>query len=83
MALAQQRAGHVLGFANPVLYAARASIRDVVPSATPRFAAFRTRTGLGLVTFGEDGSLRARRGYDLPTGLGVLTAASMEAIAAS
>lgn len=83
MALAQQQAGHVIGFANPALYAARASLRDVVPSATVRSAAFAEGRNVGLVTFGQDTSLRARRGYDLPTGLGTLTAASIAAIAAS
>jgi subtilase family serine protease len=81
MALAQQAAGRTIGFANPVLYAARGALTDVAPSAAVRFAAVGGRGTVALVTFDQDTSLKARRGYDLPTGLGVLTAASRSAIA--
>jgi subtilase family serine protease len=81
VALAQQRSGCVLGFLNPTLYAVRGTVADVAASPTVRFAASGTGKAVVLTTFDRDTSLKARRGYDLPTGLGTLTAASLEALA--
>ena len=84
VALAQQATGRRLGFLNPALYAvakARPSaVRDVVPSATRRAVAIRSGTRTALVTVDRDGSLAARKGYDLPTGLGELTLATFGAL---
>jgi len=79
VALAQQASGRRLGFLNPALYAAAkarpAALRDVAPSGTRRALAMRDGKSTLLITVDRDGSLAARKGYDLPTGLGELTAA--------
>lgn len=80
IALAQQRSGTVFGFVNPALYRARASITDVRATSTTRFAAHGDTKVLRITTLGRDGSLKARVGYDLPTGLGVLTSTSLTAL---
>ena len=84
VALAQQASGRRLGFLNPALYALAhrtpSAFRDVVPSATRRFVALRLGKDALLVTVDRDSSLKARRGYDLPTGLGELTPAALTAL---
>lgn len=84
VALAQQASGRRLGFLNPALYAVARStpgaFRDVVPSSTRRVVAARTGARTLLVTLDRDTSLVARRGYDLPTGLGELTPATLAAL---
>lgn len=71
MALAQQRAGHPFGFANPALYRAlaRKAFRDITPDRTAEPVAARP----GVVrTFDLDTqTIRSARGYDNVTGLGV------------
>jgi subtilase family serine protease len=83
-ALAQQATGRRLGFLNPALYAvAKATpsvFRDVVPSATRRAVAIRSGKRTALVTVDHDGTLAARKGYDLPTGLGELTPTTLRAL---
>lgn len=85
VALAQQATGRQLGFLNPALYAVARStpsaFRDVVAGTTRRAVAERTGATTVLITLDRDSSLTARRGYDLPTGLGELTAATTEALA--
>ena len=84
VALAQQASGRRLGFLNPALYAlARrtpSAFRDVVPSTARRAVALRSGKDVLLVTVDRDSSLKARRGYDLPTGLGELTPAALAAL---
>lgn len=80
MALAQQQSGKVFGFVNPALYGSRASITDVRATTTTLFAAHGDTKLLRITTLGRDGSLKARVGYDLPTGLGVLTSTSLTAL---
>jgi subtilase family serine protease len=70
MALAEQHAGHTIGFANPQLYAASATgIRDVAPGG-PQAVAL---PGGGIMTtFDFHGlSIHTDEGYDDVTGLGV------------
>ena len=87
MALAQQATGRRIGFANPALYALGRStpsvFRDVAPSTTRRAVAVTStmkHSPTLLVTLDRDSSLAARRGYDLPTGLGELTPAALAAL---
>ena len=54
--------------------------RDVVPSTTHRAVASKSGKATLLVTVDRDSSLTARRGYDLPTGLGELTPAALTAL---
>jgi subtilase family serine protease len=84
VALAQQATGRRLGFLNPALYsvakAKPSALRDVVPSPTRRAVAIRSGKRTALVTVDRDGTLAARKGYDLPTGLGELTSATFGAL---
>ena len=80
VALAQQATGRQLGFLNPALYRVAGSVRDVVPSATHRSVAVRSGKKTLLITLDRDGSLTTRKGYDLPTGLGELTVATLNAL---
>jgi subtilase family serine protease len=84
VALAQQATGRRLGFLNPALYAVAkakpSALRDVVPSATRRAVAIRSGKQTALVTVDRDGTLAARKGYDLPTGLGELTPSAFTAL---
>jgi subtilase family serine protease len=80
VALAQQRSGRQLGFLNPAVYRAAASVRDVVPSSGRRAVVLDRGSSLLLVTLDHDTSLHARRGYDLPTGLGELTLGTLTAL---
>ena len=80
VALAQQGSGCALGFLNPTLYAVRDTRADVQASTTVRFAAAGSGRSVVLTTFDRDSSLKARRGYDLPTGLGTLTPAALTAL---
>lgn len=83
-AIAQQRAGRPLGFLNPALYRAAAAgrVRDVAPSPAPRLVAATTKGRLRVGILDRDATLRAKHGYDFPTGAGVLTTASLTALAA-
>jgi subtilase family serine protease len=71
MAVAQQHAGHRLGFANPTLYKANAkgAYRDVLPLGQKMAAAVRP----GVVyTFDLQGlAIKTAKGYDDVTGMGV------------
>jgi subtilase family serine protease len=82
MALAEQRAGHRLGFANPKLYrVASMAFRDIVPTSTPQSiaepGAFQdTEDPPNLMVQRPDGSihphtLHSAPGFDNVTGLGV------------
>lgn len=78
VALVQQGSGHVLGFANPALYAGyqkdESIVTDVTPQ-TPANAVVYTSTRSGntfLVSLDKDTSLATTRGYDQTTGLGSL-----------
>ena len=82
IALAEQRAGHRLGFANPLLYrVSHQAFRDIVPTPTPQ-----SITHPGVWTDTEDPpnlkvqradgtivphTLHSAPGYDNVTGLGV------------
>jgi subtilase family serine protease len=82
MALAEQRAGHRLGFANPLFYRVSAvAFRDIVPTSTPQAV---SSTGLftdtedppNLQVLLDDGTLvphtlHSAPGFDNVTGLGV------------
>lgn len=80
VAIAQQRSGRQLGFLNPALYRVAGTVRDVLPSSGRRSVVQDRGSTLQLVTFDHDTSLHARRGYDLPTGLGELTATTLGAL---
>ena len=84
VALAQQSSGRRLGFLNPALYAlakrSPGAFRDVAPSAVRRFSAVQVGKDQVLITADRDGSLTARKGYDLSTGLGELTARTITAL---
>ncbi len=80
-ALANQAAGHRLGFLNPALYglAGNGVIRDIRPTRTPLanvvgyFNNGVNSSGgkaILLRTFDRDSSLRTKKGYDNVTGLG-------------
>jgi len=82
MALAEQRAGHRLGFANPKLYrAASSAFRDIVPTPTPQAITHPslwqdTEDPAGLKVLRPDGTiaphtLHSAPGFDNVTGLGV------------
>jgi subtilase family serine protease len=76
IALAQQAAGRVIGFANPALYAQYRSdpahFGDVVALAHPAQGGFAITQDdeSDLFTVDDDGSLKLRKGYDTVTGLG-------------
>jgi subtilase family serine protease len=84
VALAQQASGRRLGFLNPALYSLarsnRAVFRDVVPNTVRRAVAQRSGAATLLVTVDRDSSLAARRGYDLPTGIGELLPTALTAL---
>jgi subtilase family serine protease len=80
VALAQQATGRRFGFLNPALYRVAHTVRDVAPTGTRRAVAARSGKVTVLVTVDRDGSLTTRRGYDLPTGLGELTLATLGAL---
>jgi subtilase family serine protease len=84
IALSQQATGRRLGFVNPALYAVArttpSAFRDVVPSTTRRAVATTSGATTLLTTLDRDSSLKVRRGYDLPTGLGELTPATLTAL---
>ena len=84
VALAQQQSGRRLGFLNPALYGlakrSPSAIRDVRDGPVRRAVAARSGGDLYLITIDRDSSLKARKGYDLPTGLGELTPASLKAL---
>jgi hypothetical protein len=69
MALAEQRAGRRIGFANRAVYAAsKRALRDVVPSAHPPVALAPVR----IVGFDYAGlTIHTAPGFDDVTGLGV------------
>ncbi|MGH2975648.1 MAG: S53 family peptidase [Solirubrobacterales bacterium] len=91
-ALANQAAGHRLGFLNPALYglAANSAIRDIRPTRTPLAnvvgyfnngvdsSAGKT---ILLRTFDRDSSLRTKKGYDNVTGLGSPGSSLIQALA--
>jgi hypothetical protein len=91
MALADQAAGHVHGFANPLFYslAGSASFRDIVSPAST-LAVVRTNynnsvdasAGLSyrLRTFNQTLSLQTTPGYDDVTGLGTPTSSFLNAL---
>lgn len=83
VALAQQASGRQLGFVNPALYAlartAPSVFRDVAPSAATRIVAEKVDKSTLLIRVDKDQSLRVRKGYDLPTGLGELTTSTLTA----
>jgi subtilase family serine protease len=94
MALANQAAGHALGFANPILYslAGTSAFHDVTsPSST--VAVVRTNyansvdASAGLVyvlrTMNQTLSLQTTPGYDDVTGLGSPTSSFLAAVAAA
>lgn len=83
VAIAQQRAGRQLGFLNPALYRAAGAqrVQDVLPSAVHRVVAARSKGRLLVGILDRDSSLRAKRGHDYPTGVGVLTPSSLRALA--
>jgi subtilase family serine protease len=84
MALAQQRAGHPIGFANPALYSAYSAssgfVHDVLPStglgvvrvdyANGENATDGLLTSLRLLGYDQVLTIHARPGYDDVTGLG-------------
>ena len=80
VALAQQATGRRLGFLNPALYRVAGTVHDVAPSTTRRAVAVRSGKQTALVTVDRDGSLATRKGYDLPTGLGELSLATLSAL---
>lgn len=82
MALAEQRAGHRLGFANPLLYGVpRRVFRDIVPTPTPQAIAYPgywtdTEDPSNLTVQRPDGTivphtLHSAPGFDDVTGRGV------------
>ena len=82
VALAEQRAGHRIGFANPKFYrVASKAFRDIVPTATPQSVAGPgfwedTEDPPGLMVQRPDGTLapstlHSAPGFDNVTGLGV------------
>ncbi len=81
IAVAQQKTGAVVGFANPVLYSlaatAPSTFTDVVTRAAPASVAYSSSNASYLVTLGHDSSLATSRGYDTATGLGSLTMANI------
>lgn len=85
VALAEQQAGHRLGFLNPALYrlARRggSAVRDVLPTTRPRLLTGTVYGTSVLVTPGRDSSLAVRRGYDEVTGVGELTRTSLTLLA--
>ncbi len=73
MALAQQKAGHTIGFANAQLYALKSSaFRDVQSSKTPQAVAFDVPGYYpAIITLGYHGeTIDTAKGYDTITGLG-------------
>jgi subtilase family serine protease len=85
IAIAQQRGHRVLGFLNPALYglakARPGTFRDVRPSTARRFVALRSGKATALFTLDRDSSLHLRKGYDVVTGVGELTASSIARLA--
>jgi subtilase family serine protease len=83
VALAQQASGRRLGFLNPALYALARStpsvFRDVAPSTAKRVVAEKVGKATVLIRVDLDSSLKVRKGYDVPTGLGELTTSGLGA----
>ncbi|WP_334172114.1 S53 family peptidase [Sinomonas sp.] len=87
MAVAQASSGKVIGFANPTIYAAAAAggaQRDVVPPAQEKAVAFSSTISGNtyLVGMNHDSSLFTAPGYDDVTGVGSMTEAFAQQVAA-
>ena len=91
-ALANQAAGHRLGFLNPALYglAGNSAIRDIRPTRTPLANVVgyfnngvNSSAGKAILlrTFDRDSSLRTKKGYDNVTGLGSPGSSLIQALA--
>ncbi len=78
VALVQQATGHVVGFANPALYAGytqdKSITRDVKPQTPQQAVVYTSKTSGNtfLISLDKDSSLPTAKGYDQVTGLGSL-----------
>ncbi|MGT2463042.1 hypothetical protein [Sinomonas atrocyanea] len=88
MAVAQATANKVIGFANPAIYdtaAAGGAEHDVAPPANPVSVAFSSTVSGNtyLVGMDHDSSLATAPGYDDVTGVGSMTEAFAQQVAAA